>query len=292
METSESSESSESSEGNDSGRESDLGYMLNLFHLGQIQRRRRETWRRKQETENKNLKRQEIKVRSQEVSKKKGNCIGEYDLETVSLLDFRVYYCDGGQLSEQYCCENLLVNDNSVFCSQSRDNVQVVLAHNGNRGGDINYINEKPKLFSLTHIVLKAPGAGFTSPVNELEVYIADSWQEIQTIVAQNKSGNTNNNNSINSVSYLRLNPPCSCSSSSNLSHNCTCPKPLSTLAPFNTSSGLNTCITYTLHPPRVGSFVLLNFLSSSGLQENIDCQFVGLYGFLGQRSFPRGDLA
>ena len=73
-------------------------------------------------------------------------------------LRMEIHDCDGGvhsdaaeRDSQQYKLDNVLVNDQSVYCTE-RNRCNIVLRHRGEVG------------FNLTKIVIKAPEKGFTAP--------------------------------------------------------------------------------------------------------------------------------
>ena len=61
--------------------------------------------------------------------------------------------CDGGLYSNESCyaAENILKNDNSVYCTKG-NRCNVVLRHQG------------ATVFSLKELIIKAPGSNYSSP--------------------------------------------------------------------------------------------------------------------------------
>ncbi|KAL8953236.1 MAG: hypothetical protein Q9222_000889 [Ikaeria aurantiellina] len=78
-------------------------------------------------------------------------------------LRMEIVYCDGGLHEcgdQQYCPENVLRNDLSVYCTRS-SKCDLVLRHEGGAA------------FCLQKLVIKAPENGFTAPIQEGMVFVA-----------------------------------------------------------------------------------------------------------------------
>ena len=87
----------------------------------------------------------------------KGFNYGYYGQVVPGKLKMEIFSCDGGLHTDaarhgtEYCSENVLRNDKSVYCTDS-NNCNIVMCHQG----------KTP--FCLDKLVIKAPERGFTSP--------------------------------------------------------------------------------------------------------------------------------
>lgn len=87
----------------------------------------------------------------------KGFNYGYYGQVVPGKLKMEIFSCDGGLHSDaarhgtEYCSENVLRNDKSVYCTDS-NNCNIVMCHQGKTA------------FCLDKLVIKAPERGFTSP--------------------------------------------------------------------------------------------------------------------------------
>lgn len=87
----------------------------------------------------------------------KGFSYGYHGQVVPGKLKMEIFSCDGGLHTDaarhgtEYCYENVLRNDKSVYCTDS-NNCNIVMCHQG----------KTP--FCLDKLVIKAPERGFTSP--------------------------------------------------------------------------------------------------------------------------------
>lgn len=65
---------------------------------------------------------------------------------STRMLNFHLVSSDGGEYSEDYSCENMLIADSSVYCTSKKENVNIILKHESS--------------FILTHVIVKAPEMG------------------------------------------------------------------------------------------------------------------------------------
>lgn len=79
-------------------------------------------------------------------------------------LKFVVRSTDGGEFNSDYSCHNVLQEDTSCYCSISRENVNLVMQHQGRAP------------YTATSIVVAAPSSGFTSPIGQGMVFC--TWDE------------------------------------------------------------------------------------------------------------------
>ncbi|KAH8663588.1 hypothetical protein BGZ60DRAFT_565634 [Tricladium varicosporioides] len=106
----------------------------------------------------------------------KGFSYGRYGQVEPGELKMEIVSCDGGMFPEQgdrdYKAENLLRTDDSVYCTQS-NRCNLVLRHQG------------ATVFCLKELVIKAPHAGYTAPVQEGMVFISMTSDDLLTRTAQ-----------------------------------------------------------------------------------------------------------
>ncbi|KAK4204383.1 hypothetical protein QBC40DRAFT_272738 [Triangularia verruculosa] len=104
----------------------------------------------------------------------KGFHYGHYGQSEPGRLTMEIVSCDGGlyQESLQYPPENILKNDDSVYCTKG-NRCNIILRHTGGT------------VFSLTEFVIKAPGSSYSCPVREGMVFVAMKSDELLTRTAQ-----------------------------------------------------------------------------------------------------------
>lgn len=87
----------------------------------------------------------------------KGFSYGYHGQVVPGKLKMEIFSCDGGLHTDaaphgtEYCSENVLRNDKSVYCTHSK-NCNIVMCHQGKTA------------FCLDKLVIKAPERGFTAP--------------------------------------------------------------------------------------------------------------------------------
>ncbi len=87
----------------------------------------------------------------------KGFSYGYHGQVVPGKLKMEIFSCDGGLyidpacLGADYCSENVLRNDKSVYCTDS-NNCNIIMSHQGKT------------TFCLDKLVIKAPERGFTAP--------------------------------------------------------------------------------------------------------------------------------
>ncbi|KAL2270323.1 hypothetical protein VTJ83DRAFT_2507 [Remersonia thermophila] len=114
----------------------------------------------------------------------KGFRYGRYGQVEPGQLTMEIMSCDGGLYDEHtYPPENILKNDNSVYCTKS-NRCNIVLKHQGGT------------LFSLQELIIKAPGSRFSCPIREGMVFVAMDSDELLTRTAQYQ------------IQYLPCRPP------------------------------------------------------------------------------------
>ncbi|KAI9645975.1 hypothetical protein NHQ30_005412 [Ciborinia camelliae] len=101
---------------------------------------------------------------------------GKYGQVEPGTLQMEIVSCDGGLfqncLDGEYGLENVLKDDNTVYCTKS-NRCNMVLKHQGET------------TFSLTEIVIKAPHKGYTAPVQEGMVFVSGTSNDLLTRTAQ-----------------------------------------------------------------------------------------------------------
>ncbi|KAL0481614.1 hypothetical protein AKO1_012490 [Acrasis kona] len=174
-------------------------------------------------------------------------------------LQFKLVSSDGGQC-EDYKCENLLESDASVYCTQKKDNTNIVI-----QISEANY-------FVLTHILIKAPETGYTNPVGTGLIFVFDHPPDVDsTSCFDDMTANKYRQfmrNKINSNNGLsELDPALF----------------------FDLHDGW-----YTLQKlpiPRFGRYILIKLIRSRNLGDNIDVQYIGFKGFIGSHTFGYAEL-
>ncbi|ERT02038.1 hypothetical protein HMPREF1624_00334 [Sporothrix schenckii ATCC 58251] len=98
----------------------------------------------------------------------KGFRYGRYGQVEPGALTMEIVSCDGGLYSDgsSYTAENILKNDNSVYCTKG-NRCNIVLQHQGST------------TFSLKELIIKAPGRNYSSPVKEGIVFLAMTKDEL-----------------------------------------------------------------------------------------------------------------
>lgn len=193
------------------------------------------------------------------------------------MLSFELVETDGGEYNVIYTCRNVLVNDTSVYCSNRKNNVNMILR------------STHPNLFVLTHVIVKAPVSGFTSPVRDALFFVCDeapklsdfkqydnfTLEKYQEFVKKRKTKGKGLL-SDDPVAYVRLERHDNNHHHRNHNQHST----------VNSNNNSNISVV-KVEPPRAGRYVYVKLLTSDGSGENIDCQFIGFKGFIGQQSFP-----
>lgn len=109
-----------------------------------------------QAEDSRRVKRRKLDSSDRLASSFKGFRYGHYGQVEPGPLTMEIVSCDGGMYTEgsgpsSYAAENILKNDNSVYCTKgSRCNI--VLKHQG------------ATVFSLKELIIKAPGSNYSSP--------------------------------------------------------------------------------------------------------------------------------
>ncbi|KJZ72829.1 hypothetical protein HIM_07773 [Hirsutella minnesotensis 3608] len=105
----------------------------------------------------------------------KGFRYGKYGQVEPGQLQMEIVSCDGGMFSNEssYAAENILKNDNSVYCTKG-NRCNIVLRHQG------------ATVFTLRELVIKAPGSmNYSHPVREGMVFVAMNQDDILSRTAQ-----------------------------------------------------------------------------------------------------------
>ncbi|KAF9922542.1 hypothetical protein FBU30_007328 [Linnemannia zychae] len=195
------------------------------------------------------------------------NCIASMEAQgDVWPLKFDMYYADGGEFNAAHSVENVLKNDSSVYCSRRSTNINICLK-----------LSQPHLSFVLTQFRAKAPTTGFTAPCKEGLIFIShepiqlektkyfdnitrqmyDEYMnamEHQTGFDQMYKIHGSNADAIVPAAFFQLGGP---------DETCT----------INFTPNRSRC-TNALQRP-----------------ENIDLQYLGLFGYTGARSFASGGL-
>ncbi|PHH83737.1 hypothetical protein CDD82_3811 [Ophiocordyceps australis] len=100
---------------------------------------------------------------------------GKYGQVEPGQLRMEIVSCDGGMFSNEslYAADNVLKNDNSVYCTKG-NRCNIVLRHHG------------ATVFTLRELVIKAPGSmNYSHPVREGMVFISMHQDDLLSRTAQ-----------------------------------------------------------------------------------------------------------
>ncbi|KAI8141550.1 hypothetical protein BJV82DRAFT_670467 [Fennellomyces sp. T-0311] len=231
------------------------------------------------------LRRTHTRVLSRRNSNNHNNCVGEtaVDLSRYSkkserqsvsehqVLDFDIVMDDGGQYKYDFTADdggslfgvdNILRNDDSVYCSGRSGTINILLQYCGS-GTGVPLLADKSCVIS--QIVIKSPQHGFTAPCKEGLFFI--SYHPIDV------DGTTKFDHFTQSdyERYVRLKGGPDMLDDSD------------PVAWFSMSSDKQDAIRLN---DRVGKYVLIKLLRAEGESENIDLQYVALIGYSGARAF------
>jgi len=177
-------------------------------------------------------------------------------------LGFEIMYCDGGNFSSTYNVDNILKNDNTVYCSKKSSNVNIILRFSDPILGVMD------SAFVISKLVVKAPTHGFTAPCKEGLIFVSHEPISIEA---------TQKYDDFTEADYRAL--------FENSKVDDSWPAAFFRLDP-NTNM-----TTQVIQPNRSGKYILVKLLRAEGDADNIDLQYLGLIGFTGPRSFDAGSL-
>ncbi|KAI3337344.1 hypothetical protein HD806DRAFT_528914 [Xylariaceae sp. AK1471] len=154
--------------------ESDLRALLDFTHRTSPELFSSHTPQYESHEENRRVKRR--KLDSDRLSSNfRGFQYGKYGQVQPGQLTMELVSCDGGIYSDdttKYAAENILKNDNSVYCTEG-PRCNIVLRHQG------------ATIFTLKELVIKAPRSNFTSPVQAGMVFVSMTSDHILNRTAQ-----------------------------------------------------------------------------------------------------------
>ncbi|KAF3769638.1 hypothetical protein M406DRAFT_247646 [Cryphonectria parasitica EP155] len=106
----------------------------------------------------------------------KGFRYGRFGQVEPGQLKMEIHSCDGGVYEDNANNppENILMNNDGVYCSK-KDSCNIVLRHQG------------ATVFTLTELIIRAPGPKFSAPVREGLVFVSMATDELFTRTAQYK---------------------------------------------------------------------------------------------------------
>jgi len=183
---------------------------------------------------------------------------------SLKLLKFSVVSSDGGHFAQNYCVENIISQDASVYCSKKRHNTNIVLKF------------EENFPFTITHVIVKAPEHGFNSPIGEGLIFTSYDFPDVS------QTSKFDNYDAHMYESYISSH--CSSVSSS-------CNLHPSDPAAYFKSMKNTWCSIQKLPIPRSGNYVVVKLLRSRNDGENVDIQYIGFKGFVGPHAFQDGSL-
>eukprot|EP00002_Diphylleia_rotans_P001147 TRINITY_DN10634_c0_g1_i1.p1 TRINITY_DN10634_c0_g1~~TRINITY_DN10634_c0_g1_i1.p1 ORF type:complete len:183 (+),score=27.98 TRINITY_DN10634_c0_g1_i1:54-602(+) len=177
-------------------------------------------------------------------------------------LQFKLVNTDGGQHSQQYRCENMLIGNSTVYCTQKASNINIVLRH------------ESDQPFCLEGIVVKGPEQHFTAPIGTGCVFVSfdvpdvsattkfDSFEEYQyeDYIAEKKRKG----------------------------------EPIIDSDPvvFFDTTDCSSFVSKMVEPKRYGRYIHVKLIRSSNFGTNIDIQYIGFLGSVGPEQEGATDLA
>eukprot|EP01134_Creolimax_fragrantissima_P002360 CFRG2360T1 len=195
-------------------------------------------------------------------------------LGSATKLQFTVLEADGGEHSPSYRADNMLQDDDTVYCTRKATNVNVSTQFVGVRQGDIS-VRER-STFSLTHLVIRVPTFGFTSPLKTAIVFVSDQP------ICPMQTGVFDSFTETDYKNYMAATEK----------ENLVCREDLPRPAGFFSMSGRSSQIVFQLDRPYRGSYILVKLISGTG-RTNIDVQHIGFYGQVGGvRAFACGSLS
>lgn len=193
----------------------------------------------------------------------------EYESIRGGSLDMQTEFCDGGQYSEKFGVRNALADDDSVYSSESRKNVNVVLV----RASKLSPVLPAP--FTLTEVRVRIPAKGFTSPLRngflficsrKIEVSDFDQYNFIPTNGLLNPEGGSD-----------RILPKV--------------PPYVLTVLYFQLDRSMNEFTYRFSEPVRNCRYLLVKLLTSFGARDSIDVEYIGFQGFEEKLCFPEASL-
>ncbi|KAI8062323.1 uncharacterized protein B0P05DRAFT_590505 [Gilbertella persicaria] len=174
-------------------------------------------------------------------------------------LEFEIVYQDGGQLSANYNIQNVLRNDQSVYCSQPCSAVNILLRYRGWK--ESKHQHNRPCF--LSHIIIQSPLREFTSPHQQGMVFVSHKPIDIEMtrpfdlFTQDNFTRYTQNNAHLTSADPVA----------------------------WFTASSQNLSVIDMKE--RSAKYVLIKLLGS----DNLDLQYIGFVGYMGSRCFAHAQL-
>ncbi|KAG0241412.1 Heteroproteinous nuclear ribonucleoprotein U-like protein 1 [Actinomortierella wolfii] len=192
-------------------------------------------------------------------------------------LSFEVVYADGGDFNESHSVDNVLKNDGTVYCSRRSSNINICLK-----------LAEAEQSFVLTGFKARAPTSGFTAPCKEGLIFVSHDPIPLERVsVFDNMTKDRYDE-------YMRRMTHEGGIEAMLEKHGANFVDSFMPAAFFQLESPEESC-SIEFNPARSGRYVLIKLLRARGVNsecpENIDVQYLGLYGYTGTRSFASGQL-
>lgn len=198
---------------------------------------------------------------------------------------YYIFECTGGEHSSDYKLKNVMVDDESVYCTRIQRNANIVLARKNN----LSHCSSIP--FTLKEIYIRAPREGYTSPLGNGFIFICtektpisafDSYNTIdisrmieESINISQSSIENRSDNFVNLPNTPRSLP--------------VVPNSVISLLFFQMDKNLPT-FNYKFPIPINGvKYIHLKMLNSFGNRDNIDVQFIGIQADDDAITFPFG---
>ncbi|CAG8664973.1 10040_t:CDS:2, partial [Paraglomus occultum] len=164
----------------------------------------------------------------------------------------------------RYSIENILRQDNSVYCSSKSTNINIRLKFNDR------HRSVSEATFILTRIIVKAPQQGYTAPCKEGLIFVSHEPISVEA---------TERYDDFTEAKYKEL-----LASGDGYIDD-------SWPAAYFCIDSSKSLFEQAITPNRSGKFVLVKLLRADGDANNIDLQYLGLIGATGPRSFDAGSF-
>jgi hypothetical protein len=175
---------------------------------------------------------------------------------------------NGGEYSERYGMQNMLIDDQSVYSSQLRRNVNIILAHHSSSS------RMRAPPFWLDEVYIRIPSTGFTAPLKNGFIFVCSDDVSISTFDHYDFIDTTRLLGQGQGDRSLPLVPSC-----------------VKTVLFFQLDSKSHVFRYRFQAPIKNVRNIYIKLLDSFGNHDSIDVEFVGFRGRPGKLSFPCGSL-
>lgn len=188
-------------------------------------------------------------------------------MRNLETLQCQIVSCDGGEYGSghQYCVENILDNNDLVYCSKKAQNINIIFR----------YQSPQPCLntnFVLLEYTIKIPITGYTAPVRDGLIFVSSSpipvsitsafdsytYQDWLAIEDKRKRRESMIESQLEPCDYFQI----------------------------TDATRRKGYIVKKLVEPVAGRYILLKLLKSFGRTTTMDLQHVSFRGWVGKRAF------